>query len=688
MKDFPIAPDITSENLTQQVLDHISEGYWIWYVKEDYEYMSPRFWEILGFLPHEKRHHPSEWQAHVFPADLPILFESFNQHVQTRGKSPFSVQVRYKHKNGKTVWIKCEGKVIDWDESGAPVRVIGTHRDITTEKQQQIISDAISELRATYIELTTDRPKFFEYLLGNILNLTESVYGFIGEVLEDEDGKFLKTYWISDISWNEETKKLYQDVAPHFIFRNLNTLFGSVIKSGKPLLTNDAPHHPEAYGIPKGHPPLNAFMGIPIYYSGKFIAMAGVANRDIGYDNDFLNMLSPYFDVIGEMIHAKLIEDELQKQINLTMHNARLASIGQLAAGVGHEINNPLTIISGQLFFMEQGLSKAGTLDGELETRILKIKNSINRITNIVRGLKTFSRSDDDKLGRFDLYELILETTDMLKDIFQQEGVTLQFDSKKFEGIVFGNRGRIQQVLVNLISNAKDATNAKSDRQIGIYISKKLQEISVSISDNGCGISDEIKDRIFDPFFTTKDINKGTGIGLSLVNTIIKEHHGKIDLQTKVNVGTTFTFTLPLQNTPGVRSIEDSSKASKKVLFDCEILIVDDEEDIREILGLLVGSICRKVHLCSNGQEALTFLKDHPVKVVISDMKMPEMDGFKLLDQVLKMDFKERPEFVFISGGVDLHPAQEQIMRDFTQGMISKPFTLEDIIKKLEQIVN
>ena len=97
------------------ILDNISEGYWIWYVKEDYEYMSPRFWEIFGFRPEEKTHHPSEWQSLVFQEDLPLLYQKLTDHITSKGRVPFELDVRYHHKDGSTVWVSCKGKVVEWD---------------------------------------------------------------------------------------------------------------------------------------------------------------------------------------------------------------------------------------------------------------------------------------------------------------------------------------------------------------------------------------------------------------------------------------------------------------------------------------------------------------------------------------------------------------------------------------------
>jgi PAS domain S-box-containing protein len=673
------------ESGMMQVLDHISEGFWIWYVPQDYEYISPRFWEILGYLPSEKKAHPSEWQALIHKEDLPVLLDNFSRHVQSFGKIPFSMDVRYNHKNGHQVWVRCEGRVTQWDELQNPLMVVGTHRDVTTEKEQQLISSEISELRALFIEYSSDLKKFFSHLLTKILSLTESEYGFIGEVIEGEEGKYLKTYWLSDISWNEETRKFFKENAPKgLIFKNLNTLFGYVMRTGKPLMTNDPSHHPESGGLPKGHPPLKSFMGIPIYFSGKFIAMAGVANRQAGFSENLYHYLLPYFDVVGEMIHAKLIQDELDKQVSLNMHHARLASIGQLAAGVGHEINNPLAILSGQMLLLEKHLRDSHLWDPDCNLRFEKINKNILRITNIVKGLKSFSRSDDGSMKNFDFYDLVKETVDMMMDLFMKERVKIEFNTKRISATVTGHRGRIQQVLVNLLTNAKDATQGLEDRLIKVEIFSTHEMIHASVMDNGSGMTEEVKEKIFDPFFTTKDVSTGTGIGLSLVNNIIKEHKGKIEVKTKIHEGSTFIISLPIDRNAEVKKdfsqVEGDNKKLKK-----KILIVDDEDDIRDFLQYLLTDFVEEVSSVESGRKALEFLSRHHVDLVLSDINMPEMDGFKLLKKFLALKFS-KTLFVFISGGVDLTPHQQEFISKHTNGILQKPFDQNDLKKRLKDI--
>ncbi|MCH2038781.1 MAG: PAS domain-containing protein, partial [Rickettsiales bacterium] len=141
------------------------DGYWDWYIQDDYEYMSPRFWEMLGYEPEEKRHHPSEWQSIIFEDSLQIALDNFDKHVKTKGTHPFQQEVKYRHKDGSIVYIICKGKVVEWDEEGNPIRMIGTHTDITAQKE----AENTLQVQKEYLELS-DKVAGIGHWLINIKN--------------------------------------------------------------------------------------------------------------------------------------------------------------------------------------------------------------------------------------------------------------------------------------------------------------------------------------------------------------------------------------------------------------------------------------------------------------------------------------------------------------------------------------
>jgi two-component system, cell cycle sensor histidine kinase and response regulator CckA len=177
------------------------------------------------------------------------------------------------------------------------------------DERNRRLLEALTHAHADFA-LTSDDNAVFERLLGTLLELSNSEYGFIGEVLFDlEGGPYLKTHAITNIAWDDETRQFYATNAPSGLeFHNLKTLFGVVLTSGEPLISNDPTNDPRRGGIPKGHPPLNAFLGVPIRHAGDLVGMVGIANRPGGYAEEFLEFLSPFFTMCGGFIAGRRAE--------------------------------------------------------------------------------------------------------------------------------------------------------------------------------------------------------------------------------------------------------------------------------------------------------------------------------------------------------------------------------------------
>ena len=382
------------------------------------------------------------------------------------------------------------------------------------------------------------------------------------------------------------------------------------------------------------------------------------------------------------------LEQRLENEKAKAFHNAKLASIGQLAAGVGHEINNPLAIIAGQVAIAEQLILSHDRPDREVLERFKKIESSVNRIANIVKGLRTFARSDDNQIVHFDPYDVMVETVEMLKEIYEREEVSLSISGAKKGSNLKGNRGRLQQVLVNLISNAKDATIGVADRNIQVIVTYDEDHIRLEVKDNGCGIPANLKDKIFEPFFTTKEVNNGTGIGLSLVNTIVKELAGNIKVESEPGKGTSFIVTLPVSLSVQAEPLKPliEKKPVQNTVLNWHALIVDDEEDLREILKYVMLKICSKVTVAKDVPEAMEKLGAESVDVILSDVKMPGIDGFQFLKMVREMKNLSQPKFLFISGGVDMDKNLQKIVEQESDGFLPKPFKADVISKKLQEL--
>jgi len=375
---------------------------------------------------------------------------------------------------------------------------------------------------------------------------------------------------------------------------------------------------------------------------------------------------------------SKQREQEEQKK---TIIQSRLASIGELAAGVGHEINNPLAIAMGNLEKIYHSKESWNDVLKAVET----IKNAHIRIQKITDGLRNFSRADKES-HVFDLVESLSESLAFVENIYRSDGINVHFNSNTARAYIKGNRAEIQQVVMNLISNAKDAIERQTDPEISITLEKVPSKAIIKITDNGSGIPDEIQDKVFESFFTSKGVGKGTGIGLSLVNQIVSDHDGTIRFETEKGVGTSFIVELPLSvETAHPPENPEAPKEDEQIFNQyLSILIAEDEEGIRDVFECMFMGIGCKIDFAEDGQEALSKFRDGHFDLIISDIQMPKMTGIELLESVRAHEDITQPKFLFITGGVNFSEEFKPIL-NMCDGFIEKPFTEEDLIKSINQ---
>jgi PAS domain S-box-containing protein len=380
-----------------------------------------------------------------------------------------------------------------------------------------------------------------------------------------------------------------------------------------------------------------------------------------------------------------------KKSTQVAMINReKLASIGEIAAGVGHEINNPLAIIVGNHNIIKTTM-KSNNIENERISKALeKIDIANNRIKKIVDGLRTYSRSDSDDTQIISLAEVINQTIYLVDEIYSKDGIKLTLNLDTSPMSVVGNIGKLQQIIMNLVSNARDATDGRPNRSIVIK-AENIQNkyVVLSVADNGSGIPKNIIDKIFNPFFTTKEVGKGTGIGLRLVDEFVKKMDGKIEVVSKPNEGTSFILTFPFmekkisdQNIAFIASVQLMSKLSGN------ILVIDDEPDILEILSEYLNELGLTVDTANDGTSALKLLEYKKYNYICTDFMMPIMNGNEFIKIAKNHPNGINAKFYIISGGVTSNQNNdpELPLENLANGFIQKPFTQESIYNVLTKV--
>ncbi len=249
---------------------------------------------------------------------------------------------------------------------------------------------------------------------------------------------------------------------------------------------------------------------------------------------DELEVLAEAFNDMGQ---------KLQKSHAMVVQAAKMSTFGQMAAGIVHEIGQPLTAVSGYAELLSQMLT------GEKPTRFIGIiRREIERLSDIIAKFRTFSRTTEEVFTPVHINDLLHHVHKLIEHQLQMKQVKIQLDLEEDLPEISGDRNGLQQVLLNLAMNAIDAMDEKErqERQLIMRTFRGKDDLTVEIEDSGCGIPAQVRDTIFEPFFTTKPEEKGTGLGLAILQSIVHRHNGEIRFSTEEKVGTCFSITFPL----------------------------------------------------------------------------------------------------------------------------------------------
>jgi signal transduction histidine kinase/ActR/RegA family two-component response regulator len=356
------------------------------------------------------------------------------------------------------------------------------------------------------------------------------------------------------------------------------------------------------------------------------------------------------------------------------VHSAKLASIGELSTNIAHEIKNPLTILKGNQELLEQELEKfPGALEQTSKIRS-KQQKAFSRIRNIVNGLRSFSRLETGHTESIDVHRVISEAIDLMGPFLNRDGLEIHLDLKAQSPNIYGNAGELEQVLFNLVGNAKDALEGRDHPEIKVSTLNKNECVSIEIADNGCGMSNKVKAQIFNSFFTTKPDGKGTGLGLSITQSLVEKMLGEITLESETDKGTTFSLTFPIafdepknQN----QKSEEMYVPSEEGRLKGRALIVDDEEEILEILKIYLEEMGLEVETAADGLAAYKALKGGDYDILITDQNMPHLSGIGLIERIRNENIPIKRIYLATGsyGGED-----EKTLSLKVDGIFEKPF--------------
>lgn len=392
-----------------------------------------------------------------------------------------------------------------------------------------------------------------------------------------------------------------------------------------------------------------------------------------------------------ESIHDVTEEKRLEEQLR---HSQRVEAVGRLAGGIAHDFNNILSAITNYAYFMKMEMEE----DNPLKSYVEHILTSADRAAVLIRGLLTFSRKQPINIMPVNPNEIIIRMAHLFSRVLGEdvELTTILSDTSMS---TMADSGQLEQVLMNLATNAKDAMphGGKLLIKTGIEVMDNAfmetygygtpgKYVSICVTDTGTGMDETIKEKAFEPFFTTKDIGKGTGLGLSIVYGIVKQHNGYINLTSEPGQGTTCRIYLPAIEADVPACEAEVSASLPSDTRNATILIAEDEAEVREVLQELLEEFGYTVITAANGDEAVEKFMAHKgsVDMLILDLIMPKKTGSAAYAEIAKI--KPGIRMLFMSG----YPEEVIVENGLTPNatnFIVKPVSPMDVLKKVREVL-
>jgi PAS domain S-box-containing protein len=437
-------------------------------------------------------------------------------------------------------------------------------------------------------------------------------------------------------------------------------------------------------------------------YSGRadFTIMA---QRPDG-ENVELEVSAIAFTHEGAPAMLMLAEDvtEKRKIERQLVQTSKLATLGEMAASVAHEMNQPLNVIRMAADTCGLQYDLDAVKPAFQRERLSLISSQTERMSEIIKHLQIYSRPDDDDFAPFDVAKAVERAVDMIEHDCRLSGIMIDVVGPSSPCFVSGRQVQLEQVLVNMLTNARDAINENGDDagsiggliRISTVLDKEAGTLKLAVNDNGGGVPEAAIDLLFHPFFTTKDVGKGTGLGLSVSFGIVEAMGGKINVRNEGD-GACFEVTLPLADIClGALAAEEdaetamppSTSMNPELRGSIRVLVVDDEIDAMEIISGYLETQGYNVSAASNGEDALALAGIVQPDILITDIRMPQMDGNSLVKE-LRARNRALPVIVMTGHPGDAEkPIEDEDSSDAPVMVMSKPLNLAELLGVLDEL--
>jgi PAS domain S-box-containing protein len=610
--------------------ENVSDVIWTFTPDLRVKYVSPSIFRLRGYTSEEVL--GQRLEERMTPASLRHALQVLAEETELEKlgtadpRRVRTLELELPCKNGSTVWTEMRISGVR-DETGQIIELLGVSRDITERRRagEQLRLQAAALQAAANAIVITDRHGVIQWANAAFTRLT----GYDVSEVVGQTPRLLKS--------GRQEAETYQEL-------------WSTIGAGQPW---------------EGRL-VNRRKDGSLYSEQQTITPVKDADGNITH----------FIGIKQDITQHERTQQELEQQREALHQSDKLAALASLLAGVAHELNNPLAVVVGRASLLESKLK-----DGPLAPGVTRLNEAAIRCGRIVKNFLALARQYPPERQNVNVDQIIQEALELLAYQLRVDTVSVTMDVAGDVPVLWADPHQLQQVLINLVTNAHSAMRglpADRPRQLRVTagVDATRQRVFLEVADTGIGIPPEIRSRIFEPFFTTKPAGQGTGLGLSLCQGIVESHGGVIRVQSEPGHGTTFRVELPMTRPHGEGDRHEL--ATVPAISGKTMLVVDDEPDVAGLLADLLAGDGNSVDTADNGITALDRLRERNYDLILSDVRMPQLDGPGLYREMERCHPDLVGRMVFLTGDTLGHDCRDFLVRTGVRSVV-KPFVAEDV---------
>lgn len=584
-------------------------------------------------------------------------------------------------------------------------QMLKTHRSLLQEqnlalRQQE---EALQTLNATLAQQVAERTALLELLqaitaAANEATSPEAVFrlavdqicaytgwpvGHVYLAAPDGSGR-----WMCSTIWHLDTPerfRAFQQATQIHILEENKDIIRRVITSGQPEWHEDVTTDPVfSRAASAKESGLHSVFACPILVSREVVGVMEFYAPKMQQPHIMLLEIGMQIGIqLGRVVERQRAAAQYQLQQEVLYQSEKLAAMGSLLSGVAHELNNPLAAVLMHVDLLREELGRSPLLE-----LVDEVTRAAERCKRLVSAFLTLARRHTPERTAMSLNSLVTDTVELLAYALRVDNITVHLDLAEKLPLLWADANQIQQVITNLITNAHQAlreSSALRELTLTTQCDTMRTRVTLAVTDTGPGVPPVLQARIFEPFFTTKPVGIGTGLGLSLCRGIIELHGGTITVTSQPEQGATFCVELPVEAVCATAPVSPERDRVPAVPHK-SILIIDDEPSIASGLKRLLSRDGYIVETVANGHLALTKLRERSYDLLLSDMRMPEIDGPRLY-RTLEHQYPHLLRRVIFLTGDTLNPETKMFLDQSAVPCLTKPCTVAEIRRAIQQVL-